>query len=69
MSDNAQETLDRTVAHLAENEVKINDQAMFQCGQYLKFDPKECKFADAKANDMLSREYRAPFVVPSAGQV
>jgi predicted dehydrogenase len=69
MADNAQETLDRTIEHLASNKVKIDGDAKLQCGQFLKFDPKQCKFADAKANDMLSREYRAPFVVPSAGQV
>lgn len=70
MSDNAQETLDRTVEHLAENEVKLGDAERFQCGEYLKFDSATESFpGNSKANDLLSREYRAPFVVPAAGQV
>jgi predicted dehydrogenase len=69
MSDNAQETLDRTVAHLEENKVKLDGNTMFQCGEYLKFDPQTEKFATAKANEFLTREYRAPFVVPTAGNV
>jgi predicted dehydrogenase len=70
MSDNAQETLDRTVEHLAANKVQLDGKVQFQCGEYLKFDPTAEKFAgNEKANVFLSREYRAPFVVPSAGQV
>ncbi len=70
MTDNAQDTLDRTVEHLAENKVKIDADAKFQCGEFLKFDPKTELFSgNAKANEMCSREYREPFAVPSAGQV
>ena len=56
------------MAHLGENKVKLDDGTMFQCGEYLKFDPQAEKFASAKANEFLTREYRAPFVVPTAGQ-
>ena len=70
MSDNAQDTLDRTVEHLAANKVKLDDNTKFQCGPYLKFDPKTETFpGNEKANAMLTRDYRAPFVVPAAGQV
>jgi hypothetical protein len=64
MSDNAQETLDRTVAHLSDNGVKLDDKTMFRCGEYLKFDPKGETFpGNAKANELLSREYRKEFEV------
>jgi predicted dehydrogenase len=70
MSDNAQETLDRTVDHLTQNKVKLEGKTLFQCGEYLKFDPKSEKFVgNDKANEMLTREYRAPFVVPAEGKV
>jgi predicted dehydrogenase len=70
MADRAQETLDRTVEHLTENGVQLGDQTRFQCGEYLNFDPTAESFVgNSKANEMLSREYRAPFVVPTAGQV
>jgi predicted dehydrogenase len=70
MSDNAQDTLDRVIEHLKDNGVTIDDSTMFQCGDYLKYDPQAEAFtSNAKANDMRSREYRAPFVVPDAGKV
>jgi len=70
MSDNAQETLNRTVEHLSENKVKLDGGTQFQCGEYLKFDPKTEKFvANEKANEMLTREYRAPFTVPAEGKI
>jgi predicted dehydrogenase len=69
MADNAQVTLDRTIEHLARNEVKLDSDSMLRCGRYLKFDPKSYEFADSKANQMLSSDYRAPFVVPGPGKV
>jgi len=70
MSDNAQETLNRTVEHLSENKVKLDGGTQFQCGEYLKFDPKTEKFVgNEKANEMLTREYRAPFTVPAEGKI
>jgi hypothetical protein len=70
MNDNAQETLDRTIEHLATNSVKIDFNNIFQCGDLLKFDPKtETFIGNDKANEMCSREYREPFVVPAAGKV
>ena len=70
MSDNAQETLDRTVEHLSENKVQLDGKTQFQCGEYLKFDPSAEEFAsNDKANAMLTREYREPFVVPGTGKI
>ena len=69
MNDNAQDTLDRVIEHLGSNDVTIDGSNMFQCGEFLKFNPDAVSFVDnAKANAMLTREYRAPFVVPDAGQ-
>jgi predicted dehydrogenase len=65
MSDNAKDVLDRTVAHLAENNVQIDDdKTLFQCGQYLTFDPKLQMFSgNAKANELMTREYRKGFEI------
>jgi len=43
-----------------------------QVGPVLPFDPKTETFpgtGNDKANAMLTREYRAPYIVPPAGQV
>jgi hypothetical protein len=41
-----------------------------QVGPVLPFDPKSETFPNNdKANAMLTREYRKPYVVPAAGQV
>ena len=70
MTDNSRATLDRTIDHLAENKVKLDGSTMFQCGEYLKLDPATESFpGNAKANELCTREYRAPFVVPAAGKV
>jgi predicted dehydrogenase len=60
----AMDSFERLAAHLAANNVDItNDQLTF--GEYLKFDPKAEKFIDNKeADKLLTREYRAPFIVP-----
>lgn len=70
-TDNAKETWDRTVQHLKDNKVDLNT-IKIGFGDMLKFDPETETFPDSgteKANAMLTREYRAPFVVPAAGQV
>ncbi|HZZ28301.1 MAG TPA: Gfo/Idh/MocA family oxidoreductase [Pirellulales bacterium] len=69
-NDNVQDTLDRVVEHLKENGVTIDDKTMFQCGNFLKMNPQTMEFVgNDKANQMRTRDYRAPFVVPAAGQV
>jgi predicted dehydrogenase len=70
VQDHVQDTLDRTVSHLADNKVVLNDKLMFQVGNYLKFDPATETFpGNDAANAMLTREYRAPFTVPSQDKV
>jgi len=62
-------TLERVCEHLADNEVDLN-KTEIQFGDKLAFNPKTETFVDNTAADAhLSREYRAPFVVPSAEQV
>jgi predicted dehydrogenase len=66
--DVATETYDRFVSHLGENQVSPSSE--ISCGATLALDPKTEKFiGNADADAMLTREYRAPFVVPAAGQV
>jgi predicted dehydrogenase len=65
----AQETFERFEQHLKENEVDLSATKV-QFGAQLKLDPVAETFVDhPQANAMLTREYRAPFVVPAAGQV
>jgi hypothetical protein len=70
-TDNAKETFERTIAHLKDNRVDL-DAIKIQTGASLAFDPKTETFPGdgmEKANAMLTREYRAPFIVPAAGKV
>ncbi len=66
VTDDVQETLARTVEHLEKNSVNLKETP-FRMGRLLKIDPKREKFVgDAQADQWLTREYRAPFVVPSS---
>jgi predicted dehydrogenase len=58
------ECMERFQAHLAANGVDLKiDKAIL--GAFLKMDPKTERFiGNDKANELLSRNYRAPFVVP-----
>jgi predicted dehydrogenase len=68
-TDNAKDTLERTLAHLKDNGVDMAATKL-RVGPVLPFDPKTETFVDnAKASAMLTREYRAPFTVPAAGKV
>jgi hypothetical protein len=69
-ADKNLETLERTVAHLKDNDVAINGQTRLRLGPRLEMDPKAETFAsNSEADAMLTREYRAPFVVPAADKV
>jgi predicted dehydrogenase len=69
-NEHAQETLDRVISHLADNGVRLGGKTEFRLGPQLQFDPKAEKFIDnAQADALLTRDYRAPFVVPSAENV
>ena len=68
-TDNAKDTLERTLAHLKDNGVDMAATKL-HVGPVLPFDPKTETFpGNDKANAMLTREYRKPYVVPAAGQV
>lgn len=61
-----QETFTRVTQHLTDNKVDL-ESAKFGFGPALKLDGKKEVFVGAmadKANPMLTREYRAPYVVP-----
>lgn len=66
-TDNAKETFQRTLDHLSSNGVNPEN---IQVGLNLPFNPETESFTDNDdAVALLTREYRAPFVVPAAGQV
>jgi hypothetical protein len=61
-------TFARYAEHLAANGVP--GTTMMGLGRTLKLNPETERFIDASdADQMLTRDYRAPFVVPAAGQV
>lgn len=67
--DDVLETFDRTVRHLRENQVDL-EQTKLTLGPLLQLDPKLEAFANnAQANAFLTREYRKPFVVPAENEV
>ncbi len=60
----ATETYGRMADHLAKNEVDIK-KATVTMGPWLEFDAKAERFTNSdKANKMLTRNYREPYVVP-----
>jgi len=68
-NDEAVATFQRFSRHLADNGLDLK-KVELGFGKELRFDPKAEKFIDnSLADQMLTREYRAPFIVPAAGQV
>ena len=68
-TDNAKDTMERTLAHLKDNGVDLSAIKM-QVGPTLAFDSMSERFpGNEVADKMLTRVYRKPFVVPEAGQV
>ena len=58
------EALGRFEQHLADNALRLREMS-YQLGPRLAFDPRSETFAgNMKADALLSREYRRPFVVP-----
>jgi predicted dehydrogenase len=69
-NEHVAETLDRVVSHLSDNSVHLEGKTEFRLGPQLQFDPKAETFIDNPAADaLLTRDYRAPFVIPSAENV
>ena len=67
--DDYRDTFERTKKHLADNSVDI-ETSQLTVGPWLAFDPEKEKFVgNAMADAMLTREYRAPFVVPAESEV
>jgi predicted dehydrogenase len=67
----ALETFDRFTQHLTDNQVDLGS-AKLHFGPYLTLDSKMEQFVgegSQAANPMLTREYRAPYLVPAAGAV
>ncbi|MDZ7617564.1 MAG: Gfo/Idh/MocA family oxidoreductase [Patescibacteria group bacterium] len=68
-ADDNPETLQRTIAHLKDNGVNVDETPM-TLGPVLCMDAKDEVFIDNDtANAMLTREYRKGFEVPKAGEV
>jgi predicted dehydrogenase len=67
--ENVLGTLDRTLQHLADNKVDLAATKL-TLGALLTIDPaKEAFQSNEKANALLTRDYRKPFVVPSESEV
>jgi hypothetical protein len=61
---NLQEAFGRMEEHLGRNKVDLT-ATKATLGVFLKMDPKTEKFiGNEKANELLTREYRKPFIVP-----
>jgi predicted dehydrogenase len=60
----ATDSLDRMIEHLAKNGVDVKADQL-ALGEFLKMNPQTEKFiGNAEADKMLTRDYRAPYVVP-----
>ena len=69
VNDNLLETFEQIKEHLAENEVDIS-QKQLTLGPWLEIDSETETFVDnSDANALLTRNYRKPFVVPSADDI
>jgi hypothetical protein len=67
--DDNQATLERTVAHLEQNGVDLEKYPL-SLGARLEFDPEKEVFTNSEeGNQMLSRDYRAPFRCPAPADV
>ena len=69
LPDNVLETLDRTTQHLQENKVDM-EQTPLTLGPLLRLSPGKESFLDhPKADALLIREYRKPFVMPGESEI
>lgn len=67
--DDNEATLQRTIQHLKKNGVNT-DADFLSLGALLEFDPEKEQFTNnPAANAWLTREYRAPYICPTADKV
>ncbi len=67
--DNVQETFDRTREHLKESNIDL-DAKQLTLGQILRMDGSKEQFLDnEKANALLARTYRPPFIIPQESEI
>ncbi len=67
--DDVQETLERTRHYLTDAGVDL-DKTKLTLGQHLRVDGDKDSFLDnAAANALLTREYRAPFLLPKESEI
>ncbi len=67
--DDAVETLERTMTHLTDNKVDLASIKMM-ISSNMAFDPvKETFVNNAEADRMLTRDYRAPYIVPKTADI
>jgi len=66
--ENVKATLNRFTSHLKDNKIDPARDKI-QLGANLAFDANKETFTDDAAAEMLSRDYRAPYVVPKADDV
>lgn len=60
----ALDSINRMIEHLRKNDVDVSSD-LLTLGEFLKMDPKTEKFiGNAEADKLLTRKYRAPYVVP-----
>lgn len=69
VQDNALETLDRTLHHLEENKVDLEQTQMTLGPRLTLHADRESFVNNSEAEALLSREYRRPFVVPSESEI
>lgn len=63
-AENVTATMERFLSHLTDNKVNVAGDVV-RTGNFLPFDAKSEKFVgNDEANAMLTRDYRAPFIVP-----
>ena len=68
-ADDMVDTFQRTMNHAKGQKVNF-EETPFTIGVPIEINTAdETIVGNAKANEMLTREYRKPFVVPAAGQV
>ena len=68
-AENVLDTFDRTCRHLADHNIDL-DRTPLHLGPLLAFDPRSETFVDSpQANELLTRQYRGPFVVPEADEI